>query len=252
MRSCIGGLRGGEFCYVLNARQMGKSSLRVRVMDRLVGEGVVCVAIDLSGLGGETVAQWYGTLMRNVLRGLRLKGAVSLRGWLEARSFLTPLQQLGELIEEVVLREVEGDVVIFLDEIDKTLSLPFSTDDLFGFIRACYNLRADRPEYGRLTVVLLGVASPSELVREKSMTPFNVGRGIELRGFQEDEVGPLVGLMGAVAEDAEGLVREVLGWTGGQPFLTQKVCRLVGELGRQGSSGGGGCGGGGGGAGAGD
>ncbi|MBD0314459.1 MAG: hypothetical protein ICV86_16925, partial [Microcoleus sp. T3-bin5] len=28
-------LRAGEFCYVLNSRQMGKSSLRVQTMQRL-------------------------------------------------------------------------------------------------------------------------------------------------------------------------------------------------------------------------
>jgi adenylate cyclase len=32
-------LNSGEFCYVFNARQMGKSSLRVRVMQRLQAEG---------------------------------------------------------------------------------------------------------------------------------------------------------------------------------------------------------------------
>ncbi|MGL4375269.1 MAG: AAA-like domain-containing protein, partial [Microcoleaceae cyanobacterium] len=36
-------LKRGEFCYVLNSRQMGKSSLRVRTMQRLQAEGVKCV-----------------------------------------------------------------------------------------------------------------------------------------------------------------------------------------------------------------
>ncbi|MUG93786.1 hypothetical protein F7734_15730 [Scytonema sp. UIC 10036] len=38
-------LKAGEFCYVLNSRQMGKSSLRVRVMERLHKEGIACAAI---------------------------------------------------------------------------------------------------------------------------------------------------------------------------------------------------------------
>ncbi|MFN6567335.1 hypothetical protein [Dendronalium sp. ChiSLP03b] len=29
------GLKAGDFCYVLNSRQMGKSSLRVKTMQRL-------------------------------------------------------------------------------------------------------------------------------------------------------------------------------------------------------------------------
>ncbi len=43
------GLNIGEFCYVLNSRQMGKSSLLVRTMQRLPSEGYACATIDLSG-----------------------------------------------------------------------------------------------------------------------------------------------------------------------------------------------------------
>ena len=32
-------LKEREYCYVFNSRQMGKSSLRVRVMQRLLAEG---------------------------------------------------------------------------------------------------------------------------------------------------------------------------------------------------------------------
>ena len=39
------GLAAGEFCYVLNCRQMGKSSLRVRTMQRLLAAGAVRRAV---------------------------------------------------------------------------------------------------------------------------------------------------------------------------------------------------------------
>ncbi|AFY82439.1 hypothetical protein Oscil6304_2837 [Oscillatoria acuminata PCC 6304] len=42
------GLKSGEFCYILNSRQMGKSSLRVRTMKRLQAEGIACAAIDIT------------------------------------------------------------------------------------------------------------------------------------------------------------------------------------------------------------
>jgi hypothetical protein len=45
------GLKAGEFCYVLNARQMGKSSLRVRTMQRLQAEGIACAVIDITSIG---------------------------------------------------------------------------------------------------------------------------------------------------------------------------------------------------------
>lgn len=42
-------LRAGEFCYVLNSRQMGKSSLWVRTTQRPEADGVACIPIDISG-----------------------------------------------------------------------------------------------------------------------------------------------------------------------------------------------------------
>ena len=53
------GLKAGKFCYVLNSRQTGKSSLRVRIMRQLREEGFSCVAIDLSfgGIQSVTPAQ---------------------------------------------------------------------------------------------------------------------------------------------------------------------------------------------------
>ena len=54
-------LKAGEFCYVLNSRQMGKSSLRVRVAQRLQAEGVACASLEISGLGTTAIApeEWY-------------------------------------------------------------------------------------------------------------------------------------------------------------------------------------------------
>jgi hypothetical protein len=72
--------------------------------------------------------------------------------------------------------EISGQIVIFVDEIDSILSLSFSIDDFFALIRSCYNLRADNPEYNRITFALFGVATPSDLIADKKRTPFNIGR----------------------------------------------------------------------------
>lgn len=61
------GLLALEYCYVLNARQMGKSSLRVRTMKKLRTQGFACAEIELSGIGSQqiTASQWYGGLFKN-------------------------------------------------------------------------------------------------------------------------------------------------------------------------------------------
>ena len=72
------------------------------------------------------------------------------------------------------------------------------------------------------------MATPSDLIRDKNRsTPFNIGRGIEMCGFNASEVYPLVeGLKGKV-KNPQQVLNIILEWTGGQPFLTQKICKLI-------------------------
>jgi WD40 repeat protein len=139
------------------------------------------------------------------------------------------VQRWGEFVGEVLVAEVPQQIVIFVDEIDSVLGLPFRADDFFAAIRECYNRRVDDGRYGRLTFALFGVCSPSDLIQDKRRTPFNVGEAIELTGFSyEEAIGLAKGLPGG-----EATLRSVLAWTGGQPFLTQRVCRLVAEMGTE-------------------
>src|SRR5207249_2376058 len=109
---------------------------------------------------------------------------------------LGPLQRWMTSVREVVLRERAGRVVIFVDEIDAVRNLPFSTDEFFAGIRACYNRRSEDPEFHRLTFCLLGVASPSDLIQDTRTTPFNIGHRIELTDFTDAEAAPLAAGLG--------------------------------------------------------
>ena len=222
-------LKAGEFCYVLNSRQMGKSSLRVQTMQRLQAEGIACAAIDITAIGTSEVTpeQWYVGMINRIVRPLRLHRTFDLNAWWSENSLLSYVQRFGTFLEEVLLESISQNIVIFIDEIDSVLSLSFNLDDFFALIRECYNQRADKPIYRRLTFALLGVATPSDLIQDKQRTPFNVGRPIELTGFQLHEVEPLVQGLAVKTSNPQALMQGVLDWTGGQPFLTQKVCKLI-------------------------
>jgi PAS domain S-box-containing protein len=220
----------GEFCYVFSSRQMGKSSLRLRTKQRLERAGFSCASIDMTRIGSETItpAQWYKGIAVDLLRGFNLFGKVNLKAWWQERDDLSFLQRLSLFIEDILLVNIKREkIFIFVDEIDSVLSLNFSIDDFFALIRSCYNQRAENPEYNRLTWALFGVATPSDLIQDRKRTPFNIGRAIDLHGFQLSEVQPLAtGLSDKVANPIT-VLKEILAWTGGQPFLTQKLCQLV-------------------------
>jgi len=66
-------LTAGKFCYVLNSRQSGKSSIRVRTMGCLRDAGVECAAIDLSAGGVQNVTpeQWYVDLIDHLIESVQ-------------------------------------------------------------------------------------------------------------------------------------------------------------------------------------
>ncbi|MGL6338588.1 MAG: AAA-like domain-containing protein, partial [Waterburya sp.] len=220
----------GEFCYVFNCRQMGKSSLRVRVRNRLEKQGYACVSLDMTNIGSKTISpsQWYKSIASELWRGLNLIGKVQFKAWWLEHSGLSSIQQLNQFISDIVLPEITAEkIFIFVDEIDSVLSLDFSSDDFFALIRYFYNQRAENPEFKRLSVALFGVATPSDLISDRTRTPFNIGTAIELTGFTITEAKPLVaGLQGRFA-NPEIILQAIINWTGGQPFLTQKLCNLV-------------------------
>ncbi|BFM38711.1 AAA-like domain-containing protein [Synechocystis sp. LKSZ1] len=222
-------LLNGRFCYVFNCRQMGKSSLRVRTMHNLQQQGFVCVSIDITSLGNEADPhKWYNGLITQLFLGLALAGKLNLKAWLKERDHLSPVQKVGEFLDTVVLPQfTQTRVFIFIDEIDKVLSLPFSLDDFFSFIRFCYNQRAEHPEYDRLCFALFGVATPSDLIQDKTQTPFNIGQAVALNGFSPAEIQPLAQGLAPLAANPSQVLQAILAWTGGQPFLTQKICSLL-------------------------
>src|ERR687886_38910 len=71
------GLQGGEYCYVLTSRQMGKSSLMVHTATRLRQEGVQVAILDLTAIGQNlSPEQWYGGLLRRLGAQLDPSGAL--------------------------------------------------------------------------------------------------------------------------------------------------------------------------------
>lgn len=221
-------LLDGEYCYVLNARQMGKSSLRVRTMNRLQENNIACAEIELSGIGSQQITsqQWYGGIIQELISGLELD--IDLVGWLCDRTHLSPMKCLNEFISTVLLEQIQTRLIIFIDEIDSTLSLNFPADDFFALIRNCYEQRATKAKYRRLSFVLLGVATPSDLIQNKaSAIPFNIGQAIDLEGFKPKESTPLMAGFAELVYYPQAVLEEILAWTGGRPFLTQKLCRIV-------------------------
>ncbi len=215
----------GEFCYVLTPRQMGKSSLMVRTANRLQEEGVRTVIIDLTEIGIVSIDEWYLGLITEIQRALRLP--VDVSQWWSEKQHLGQPQRFRDFLQDVVLGEVEGQIVIFIDEIDSTLNLTFR-DDFFAVIRAFYNGRSRHPELARLSFVLLGVASPSDLIEDRTRTPFNIGHEINLKEISYDDAFLLIEQLNHIFPNrGAAIFKRIYYWTSGHPYLTQKLCASI-------------------------
>jgi WD40 repeat protein len=215
-------LRHSEFCYILDSRQKGKSSLVTRAAQILNSEGTRVAQIDLQRLGANVTAeQWFGGLAHQLAKSLGLVWELT-DYWKTAARFGPELRWIG-FLEEIALPSSKAPLVIIIDEVDFVRSLPFDTDEFFAGIRGLANARAVSKELRSLSVILVGTSTPSQLIREPLITPFNIGRPIALKDFTRDELKPYEAwLPGGAA-----VVDRVYEWTSGHPYFTQFVCSLL-------------------------
>jgi len=225
-------LRSGEFVSVLSPRQMGKSSLMIRAIQKLHEEGRRWVLIDLAAELGtiERAEDYFCEILRLIAAALEL--SIDVPDWWRDNPSLSNSGRFLEFIRSVVCPRLQSPLVIFLDEIDSTIRHQY-TDDLFTAIRGIYNQRRIYPQFDNVTFCLLGVATPNELIKDRRTTPFNVGNALELCDFDEtrDDLRPLAAALSDDDDTGQNLLHRVLYWTGGHPYLTQKFCIDVRKLG---------------------
>jgi WD40 repeat protein/tetratricopeptide (TPR) repeat protein len=221
-------LMRGEACSVLTPSQTGKTSLMARAAARLAADGVTVARVNLEVIGADAVPErWYYTVLNQVGEDLGLWPELRA-SWERNAAFDLPTRWM-KAIGEGVLAGRPGPVVIFIDEIGVVAKLPFAVDDFFAAIRASHNQTVRDPDSSRLTFCLLGVATPTELLRDPHTPAFNVGRRIVLNDFMVDEAAPLARGLDRDESLSARLLGRILHWTGGHPYLTQRLCKAVAE-----------------------
>ena len=235
-KELLNALRNGDFCFVLNSPQTGKSSLMVQILNDLKKEGFLCISIDLTGFAQRinyTSDEFYRDFSQELLNNLtenKILSSFDLDNWWLTKSSISSLYRLKSFITDIVLQETSRKLVIFVDEINCTLNFE-SRSDFFKLIRLFYNRRPMTADYNRLTFALLGIATPSQLCPDERISPFNVGKNIKLKPFYPHEITPLknklvkeINYSEAKATEAMG---KILSFTNGHPYLTHCLCNLV-------------------------
>ncbi|MFB2974509.1 AAA-like domain-containing protein [Aerosakkonema sp. BLCC-F183] len=231
-----------RLCFVLAPPQMGKSSLMVRTANQLPREKFVCVQYNLQGIGKiESSEEFYYTILYNIYEQIiqQLEGKECLLEKLDLywdKPNIADAQKFKDfLVKEALMAIGERSLVIYLDEVQSLITLNLQNSFL-GFMNALSEDKTTKP-LQRLKFILLGVAKASDLITDRNFAA-NTGEFIELTGLSLNSKPLLAGLTNFPKTRRSEVLKAILWWTGGQPFLTQLVCALVAnsELSRYGVS----------------
>ncbi len=221
-------LLGGQDVVITSSRGMGKSTIARSVQRRLRANGHATAWIDLVGDIGEErdPRRWLATLLSVMSRQIGVNEDHA-KGWLETRDDQTLASCLRDYILEVVLPHVHAPLDVFLDEIDFVQVLERFTDDLFHVAKSIRNSMAAMPTGVQITFTWIGVGQPHDL-RDSKETSFNVGRPVHIGDFSADEatIDELAAGVDVETPEARNIVREILSWSGGQPYLSIYLCHL--------------------------
>lgn len=207
--------------YILVARQMGKTNLLLNAKRTLESENDIFAYIDLSNRF-ETDRECFRNIIDIILESNpdKLEPVVKeIYSNRERQSLVPHREHVRELRR--ILSAISGKLVINLDEIDSLTAAKYS-DKIFAQIRSAYFERVNYKEFERLGYIISGVAEPSDIIKDKSISPFNIGQKILLGDFTYDEFCSLVEKASLpLSKEAKD---RVFYWVNGNPRLTWEVC----------------------------
>ena len=223
-------LRAKRLCCVLGPVAIGKTSLLHRAGRALRVAGTLVAHVDL-----RRIAEQHGHIPGSGLLlvaeriAAELKLGVDVGSWWRTRDAAED-ERLVEFFWEVVLTNTTAPVVILLDDVDAALELPFA-GDLLGAVGACYARRSREPDFARLGFALAGCTSQRALAQAAPDSRIADAESFTPGDFTPQQCYRLAVAFGGDGELAQGLMDRIRAWTGGHPYLTQRVARSVARKG---------------------
>jgi hypothetical protein len=215
--------RQGVTITIKAPRQMGKSSLLIRIVDAAakVGKEVAFLDFQLfekSALSDADV--FFQQFCRWLTDELDLDDQVDAY-WATA---LGNTQRCTRYVGRYLLKALDAPLALAMDEVDSVFDAPFRTD-FFGMLRSWHNRRRRRPAWQQLDLALVTSTEPYQLIQDLNQSPFNVGEVIELNDFTREQVADLNRRHGSPL--GPGQERHLADLLNGHPYLTRRALYLV-------------------------
>ncbi len=213
-------LRPGALIRIKAPRQMGKTSLMARILNRSQANG--CVAVLLSPQrADETVFTNLDKFLRwfcaSVSRRLQL--ANRLEDYWDDKIF-SSIDNCAAYFEEYLLARTERPLALGLDEVDSIFQYPEIAPSFLGMLRAWHEEAKSREIWQKLRLVVVHSTEIYNIPMNINQSPFfNIGLSVELSEFSPEQVHDLARRHGLGWSTAQ--VEQLMAMVGGHPHLVR-------------------------------
>jgi len=215
--------RQGVTITIKGPRQMGKSSLLIRVIEAAAAADKRVAFLDFQ-LFDQSALTDADRFFRQFCAWLT--DVLDLKDRLD-EYWDVPLgnsQRCTRYVSRYLLPEVGAPLVLAMDEVESIFEAPFRSD-FFGMLRSWHNGRATAPIWKQLDLTLVTSTEPYQLIENLNQSPFNVGQVIDLADFGPEQVADLNARHGRpFGADDE---RRLMGLLNGHPYLVRRALYLA-------------------------
>ncbi|MEL6604522.1 MAG: AAA-like domain-containing protein [Cyanobacteria bacterium J06614_10] len=213
----------GALIRIKAPRQMGKTSLMARILNYGKEQGYQTVPISFQRADSrlfkdlDLLLKWFCSVV-----GRRLKKLKELEDYWVGD--FGSKDRCSAYFEDCLLEDLETPLVLAMDEVDMVFPHPEVADDFFALVRSWYEA-ARYGDFGSelwANVRLVIVHSTEAYVPLNiNQSPFNVGKNVELREFDVQQVQDLARRYGLSAEASQA--EALMALVGGHPYLIRKA-----------------------------
>jgi AAA-like domain/CHAT domain len=211
--------RRGALIRIKAPRQMGKSSLMIRVLDRAkqqLGYQVVNLnfqsADESSFADLDTFLHWFCASI-----GQQLDLPENIDEYWNKKIFDSKRKCIN-FFQSYLLKTIGSPLVLALDNVDRVFHYPAIASDFFGLLRSWYEAARSEPIWENLRQIV--VHSQEDYISlDIRQSPFNVGVGIELIAFDRLQIEELVAKHQLRLNNPE--LDELMALLGGHPYLVR-------------------------------
>jgi hypothetical protein len=207
-------------------RQMGKSSLLMRVIDAAINAGKQVAYLDFQLFDQEAIADaevFYCQFCMVLTEKLGLSERLG-EYWQGAGNN----QRCTRYMENYVLKKLDGPLVLAMDEVDRMFDAEFRSD-FFSMLRSWHNNRALPMSkiWKQFDLALVTATEPYHLITNLNQSPFNVGETVSLSDFTLEQVVDLNERHGSLLTVEQ--LEQLYGLLNGHPYLVRRALFLVGS-----------------------